>query len=96
VRKAGTACQGAKTAAILVPRGAGQQIGFTMKDDENKPEGPSRNLARNARQDRLKLALRENLKRRKSQARGRDEKLDASSGHADGSLDDASRKKPDA
>ena len=28
---------------------------------------------RDARQDRLKLALRENLKRRKSQARGRDE-----------------------
>jgi hypothetical protein len=28
---------------------------------------------RDARQDRLKLALRENLKRRKSQARGRDD-----------------------
>jgi hypothetical protein len=95
-RKAGTARQGAKTAAILVPRGAGQQTGFTMKDDKSKPEGRSRNPARNARHDRLKLALRENLKRRKSQARGRDEKMDASSGHADGSLDDASRKEPDA
>jgi hypothetical protein len=65
-----------------------------MKDDKSKPEGPSRNLARNARRDRLKLALRENLKRRKSQARGRDEKMDASSDHADGSLNDAGGKKP--
>jgi hypothetical protein len=67
-----------------------------MKDDKNKPEVRSRNPARNARQDRLKLALRENLKRRKSQARGRNEKMDASSDHADNSLDDASRKEPDA
>ena len=35
-------------------------------------------------QDRLKLALRENLKRRKSQARGRE---DVASEPADGSLD---------
>jgi hypothetical protein len=67
-----------------------------MKDDKSNPEGRSRNPARNARRDRLKLALRENLKRRKSQARGRDEKMDASSDYADGSLDDASRKEPDA
>jgi hypothetical protein len=39
-----------------------------MTDD--KDEGKSR-PAGNERQDRLKLALRENLKRRKSQARGR-------------------------
>jgi hypothetical protein len=38
-----------------------------MTDDKNQRERP----ARNSRQDRLKLALRENLKRRKSQARGR-------------------------
>jgi hypothetical protein len=43
-----------------------------MKDDDHKREGhagtPSK---KNPRQDRLKLALRENLKRRKSQARAR-------------------------
>jgi hypothetical protein len=53
-----------------------------MTDDKNKREGQAATLAKNpkkapgdpgkdTRQDRLKLALRENLKRRKSQARGR-------------------------
>jgi hypothetical protein len=47
-----------------------------------------------SRQDRLKLALRENLKRRKSQARGR---ADAGSSENDGaSIDDAGGEKPDA
>ena len=41
-----------------------------------------------SRQDRLKLALRENLKRRKSQARGRTDAA-ASSADAKASLDDA-------
>jgi hypothetical protein len=40
-----------------------------------------------SRQDRLKLALRENLKRRKSQARGRDDAA-ASSADPKTSLDD--------
>jgi hypothetical protein len=52
-----------------------------MKDDGDKGEGQTGELAKkppaekprkNPRADRLKLALRENLKRRKSQARGRD------------------------
>ena len=52
-----------------------------MKDDGDKGEGqtggrakkpPAEKPRENPRQDRLKLALRENLKRRKSQARGRD------------------------
>jgi hypothetical protein len=42
-----------------------------MKNDKDKGEGQSGNPAGNPRQDRLKLALRENLKRRKLQARGR-------------------------
>ena len=42
-----------------------------------------------ARQDRLKLALRENLKRRKSQARARTDIPAASSADAKASLDDA-------
>ena len=47
-----------------------------MKDDGDKGEGHAGGRAKKPpaekpRQDRLKLALRENLKRRKSQARGR-------------------------
>ena len=48
-----------------------------MKDDKDKREGQtgtpakdSRKIQEDLRQDRLKLALRENLKRRKSQAQG--------------------------
>jgi hypothetical protein len=48
-----------------------------MKDGNDEREGQSGSLKKNPRQnpgqDRLKLALRENLKRRKSQARGRDD-----------------------
>ena len=43
-----------------------------MKDAKDKGEGQTGERAKNPRRDRLKLALRENLKRRKSQARGRD------------------------
>jgi hypothetical protein len=67
-----------------------------MKDDKNKPEAQRENPARHARRDRLKLALRENLKRRKSQAKGREGVSGASSDHADDALDDASRTEPDA
>jgi len=50
-----------------------------MKDGKDKSEGRSGPPAKDLRQDRLKLALRENLKRRKSQARGRDDVTIASS-----------------
>jgi hypothetical protein len=63
-----------------------------MQDDKDKRDGQS--VPKNSRQDRLKLALRENLKRRKSQARGRGGITGASFDHADGSLDDGSGKKP--
>jgi hypothetical protein len=44
------------------------------KDKRERQSGaPARNPGKHAREDRLKLALRENLKRRKSQARGRSE-----------------------
>jgi hypothetical protein len=46
-------------------------------DSERRPAGAS---AQGARQDRLKLALRDNLKRRKLQARQRD-KVTAASSH---------------
>jgi hypothetical protein len=42
-----------------------------MKDDREKRERQTGGPAKNPRADRLKLALRENLKRRKSQARAR-------------------------
>ena len=50
---------------------------------------------KDSREERLKLALRENLKRRKSQARGRSEEAAASSGAAEASLDDAGGSEPD-
>jgi hypothetical protein len=49
---------------------------------------------KDSRQERLKVALRENLKRRKSQARGRSEEAAAPSETADVSLDDASGDEP--
>ena len=57
----------------------------TMKDVKD---------VKDSREARLKQALRENLKRRKSQARGRSDEAAASSETADASLDDASGEKP--
>jgi len=62
-----------------------------MTDDRDKAERQGA-AAKDSRQDRLKLALRENLKRRKSQARGRSDPASASSESRDASLDDASGK----
>ena len=60
-----------------------------MKDDDGKNDEKGGIRRQDARQQRLKLALRENLKRRKSQARGRTDGGAASSEDADASLDDA-------
>ena len=49
---------------------------------------------KDSRQERLKVALRENLKRRKSQARRRSEEAAAPSETTDVSLDDASGDEP--
>jgi hypothetical protein len=49
---------------------------------------------KDSREARLKLALRENLKRRKSQARGRSEEAAASTEPADVSLDDSGEEEP--
>jgi hypothetical protein len=63
-----------------------------MTDDGDKAGGRAGALANKAsRQDRLKLALRENLKRRKSQARGR--VAGAPSNPEDGPPHDGSGKK---
>ena len=67
-----------------------------MKDEKHKREGQTGGVAKNTRQDRLKLALRENLKRRKSQARGRGVISSAPSDDAGVALDDESGKEPNA
>jgi hypothetical protein len=65
-----------------------------MTDDGGKAEGKAGGLAKKAsRQDRLKQALRENLKRRKSQARGRSDAVGASSNPDDGPPHDGNGKK---
>jgi hypothetical protein len=52
-----------------------------MSDDKDKREGQTvRSAKKQSRQDRLKLALRENLKRRKSQARARSDAAVANPG----------------
>jgi hypothetical protein len=63
-----------------------------MTGDHGKGAGKSAADGKDARAQRLKLALRENLKRRKSQARGRSDA--ASSENADATLDDAGGEKP--
>jgi hypothetical protein len=65
-----------------------------MKDEKDKREGQTGAHAKNPRQDRLKLALRENLKRRKSQARGRSDVTVVPPDRDDISLHDVSGKKP--
>jgi hypothetical protein len=65
-----------------------------MTDEKDKREGQTATPAKNPKQDRLKLALRENLKRRKSQARGRRHVAAAPSDDVDAALDEDSQKKP--
>jgi hypothetical protein len=65
-----------------------------MKDGKDKREGQSGKGAKDLRQDRLKLALRENLKRRKSQARGRDDFTIASSKSDEVAPHDGGKKNP--
>jgi len=65
-----------------------------MQDDDDKREGKAGAWAKNSRQDRLKLALRENLKRRKSQARGRSDIAPAPSNSDGVSPHDGGRKEP--
>jgi hypothetical protein len=65
-----------------------------MKDEKGKREGQAGRPAKNSRQDRLKLALRENLKRRKSQARGRSDVIAAPTDDVDVALDEDGTKKP--
>lgn len=65
-----------------------------MKDNRDRAAGKTGADVKDSRRDRLKLALRENLKRRKSQARGRSDVDAASSESAGASLDDAGGEKP--
>jgi hypothetical protein len=65
-----------------------------MTDDKGKRDGQKIASSKDSREGRLKLALRENLKRRKSQARGRSDAGSAPSEDADAALDDANGKQP--
>jgi len=65
-----------------------------MKDDRDRRERQTGGSTKNPRADRLKLALRENLKRRKSQARARSDVTMAPSNGDNASPHDASGKKP--
>jgi len=70
-----------------------------MQDDKHKREGQTANPAekksgKDTRRDRLKLALRENLKRRKSQAKARSDIADAPFNEEEGTPHDAGEKKP--
>ncbi len=71
---------------------AGSKDGSSMQDEKDKQERQTAVASSEVRRHRLKLALRENLKRRKSQARGRSGL--ASSEPAEGRLDDASDREP--
>jgi hypothetical protein len=62
---------------------AAQADGSTMKDGGNDSGARSGKAAKDRREARLKLALRENLKRRKSQARERADFTPASPGSDD-------------
>ena len=65
---------------VILSSGTAHKSGSTMTNDRDKGEGRQGHLAKkDARRDRLKQALRENLKRRKSQARGRNDIAPASS-----------------
>jgi hypothetical protein len=68
--------------------------GLAMTGEQGKGVGKTGADTTDSRRDRLKLALRENLKRRKSQARGRSDADAASSESDDMTLDDASGEKP--
>jgi hypothetical protein len=59
-----------------------------MTDDSDKREADGTPRAKGLRQERLKLALRDNLKRRKSQARARGKMADAPSNDHERALDD--------
>jgi hypothetical protein len=70
-----------------------------MTDDSDRAEGqtgaPARNPKEDSRQHRLKQALRENLKRRKSQARGRGDPISRPSNVDDVSPYGGDGNKPD-
>jgi len=66
-----------------------------MADDKGKSGGPIAPPVKDSRKDRLKSALRENLKRRKMQARERGKKNDMPSGDHEASPDGELGKRSD-
>ena len=59
--------------ATMTGEGEGSERQAAVSTKNSGKALPGKDSKPDARQDRLKFALRENLKRRKSQARGRDE-----------------------
>ena len=81
-------------ALTVTAPGSIQACRITMKGDRDRAAGKAGADLKESRRDRLKLALRENLKRRKSQARGRSD-IDAASSESPGpSPNDAGGEKP--
>jgi hypothetical protein len=88
---------GKAASACISPMGfsPGHSDRFTMKHEQDKDEDQTVTPAKkNTRQDRLKQALRDNLKRRKSQARARGDVTMAPSSRDDVTPHDGSAKKP--
>lgn len=74
-----------------------QQVAMQDDDDKGERRGSAfaisgKSAKQDQRQDRLKLALRENLKRRKSQARGRGDPAAPSNTDAPSPYDDGASK----
>jgi hypothetical protein len=91
-------CDKAAHRSILRPCGNGSAVssdGSMMKHENDMRAGPAaKNPKPVSRQDRLKQALRENLKRRKSQARGRSDPAPASSHDGEAAPHDDSGNEP--
>ena len=65
-----------------------------MTSEKDNAQGQSGNAAKDLRHERLKQALRENLKRRKSQAKGREDFTNPSSNPVDVAVEKAAKKHP--
>jgi hypothetical protein len=65
-----------------------------MKSEKDQAERQAGRAAKDLRNERLKHALRENLKRRKSQAKGREDFTNPSSNSADVATEGTGKKHP--
>jgi hypothetical protein len=66
----------------------------TMKSEKDQDQRQAGKAAKDLRHERLKHALRENLKRRKSQAKGREDFTNPSSNSVDVAVEETGKKHP--